>query len=469
MPLVDRKFVSLELPSEKHARVIFDQSRPWRYRVLYGGRNGYKDWSFAGAAVERAVRIPTRFLFTREVQLTLAESAHQLLSDTIYRLGYHDYFRVTENKITCNINDSSFMFRGLNDQVSKDVKSTEGINVCVIGEAESLTEKSFVDLDPTIRLPGSEIWIAYNTRMETDFVYQFTVKNPPPNMICEKVNYTDAPAWMISPVIIEQAERMREENPELYKNVWLGEPLTLGLFFSTFGPHNAENPFTLADHEGNAHLIGSLDHGIAHNTSFGLHYLDNDGYVHRIFTYSNNGGTTQSHAEAICDAIEGCFYSRHVYPAEIFYDYAMDEKHAVNERIYISDLDVYRGVFSTRPTGKNVKFIPANKRKVDGCHAMIAMFDKGNGVPILRYFKGLNDPFVTSIKSQVKDKTNPEVYAKIDGDDETDEFRYAAMGIMTRLSAQKSKQAYQARTQNERITPMKKQLAPLFFSQRKAG
>jgi phage terminase large subunit len=471
MPLIDGKVEPLVLPSEKHARVIFDQSKKWRYRVMYGGRNGYKDWSFSAAAIERGVRVSTRFLFTREIQLTIADSAHKLLCDTIRRLGYSQYFTITNNKIECNINETSFVFRGLNDLVSDDIKSMEGIDICAICEAQNLTEKSFIDLDPTIRKKGSEIWIMFNTKMETDFVYDFCVKNPPENMICEKVNYTDtdAPAEMLSAEIIEQAERMRRDNLELYNNIWLGEPLTLGLFFGGFGPHNAETPFVIANHDTNERLIGSLDHGIAHNTSFGLHYLDNDGYVHRIFTYSNNGGTTQSHAEAICDALEGCYQSRHNYPSEIFYDYAMDEKHAVNERIYLSDLDVYRGVFSTRPTGKNVKFIPANKRKVDGCHAMIAMFDKGNGLPILRYFKGMNDAFVLSIKNVIKDKTNPEVYAKIDGDDETDEFRYAAMGIMTRLSARKSRQAYQARTQNERITPIRKQLAPLFFSQRKVS
>jgi hypothetical protein len=437
MPLIDGKFCSLTLPSEKHARVIFGDKTPKgltpRYRVLRGGRNGYKDWSFASAAIERAVRVPTRFLFTREVQLTLAESAHQLLKDTIDRLGYHDYFKAVEGRITCNINDSSFAFRGLNDQVSKDVKSTEGIDICVIGEAESLTEKSFNDLDPTIRKPGSEIWIAYNTKMETDFVYQFTVVNPPDNMICELVNYTDAPAWMISPVIIEQAERDKRENFPLYKNKWLGEPMTLGLFFQGFGKHNTETPFIIPEQDDNDRVIGCLDHGIAHDTSFSLLYLSPDGFIHCVFSYDQNGGTTRSHAEAIIEAIEASRFSRYMYPSEIYYDYAMDEKHKINEQMYRSDLDEYLDAFNNREGGKQTAFIPANKRKVDGCHAMQLVFHIGDGVPIFRYFEGLNDKTVESIKQVETDKVNSEMYAKKDGDDGADKIRYGIMGALVRM------------------------------------
>jgi len=88
MPLVNGEFLPGKYPSAKHARVLFDSSKKWRYRVLYGGRNGYKDWSFAQAAIERAIRQPTRILFTREDQLTIAVSAQKLLSDTIKLLGY---------------------------------------------------------------------------------------------------------------------------------------------------------------------------------------------------------------------------------------------------------------------------------------------------------------------------------------------------------------------------------------------
>ena len=446
MPLVNGKFEDGEYPSKKHVRVLFDNSKAWRFRVLYGGRNGYKDWSYAQAAIERGIRKSTGFLFTREVQLTIADSAHKLLCDTIKRLGYQQYYTITNSKITCNINDTFFIFRGLNDLVSDDIKSTEGIDICVICEAQNLTEKSATDLFPTIRKAGSEIWIMFNTKLESDYVYQLCVVNPPDNMICDRVNYTDtnAPEKMLSQVIIDEAERMKAMDYKKYEHVWLGMPSLSGLFFSSFGDHNRILPFVIGDQDDNSRIFGSLDHGIAHNTSFGLWYLDPDGTMYRVFTYSNNGGTTRSHAEAIVESIGACRFTRYMFPNSIYFDYAMNEKHQLNEYHYKSDLDEYKEVFGASEGGKDTVFIPANKRKIDGCHAMHQVFANENGQPIFRYFDGLNDKLIDSLKSMVTDDIEPEIYSKIDGDDETDECRYGIMGIVAHSASLKTTKKKQA-------------------------
>ena len=225
MPLNNGKFEPLHIP-EKHARVLCDSSRNWRYRVLYGGRNGAKDWSMAAMCIEVAIRSQKRFLFTREVQHTIKQSAHQLLKDTISRLGYDDYFDVTDYKITCKNSGSFFIFMGLKDLNVKNIKSVEGIDFCIVCEAEDLTKESFTVLDPTIRKPSSEIWIQFNTQYEDDFVYDFCVTNRPDNMICERVTYLDHP--YNPPEIIEQAERMRKTDPAEYSHTWLGECVKVG-------------------------------------------------------------------------------------------------------------------------------------------------------------------------------------------------------------------------------------------------
>ncbi|MBN1294375.1 MAG: PBSX family phage terminase large subunit [Candidatus Latescibacteria bacterium] len=229
MPLVDGKFIELELPSEKHARVLFDDSRPWMYRVLYGGRSGAKDWSIAAACIEIALRTQKRFLFTREIQHTIKQSAHQLLRDTIDRLGYNSYFHVTEYKITCKATGSFFVFMGLKDLNKENVKSIEGINICVVCEAQDLTKESFDVLDPTIRQEGGEIWIQFNPQFDDDFVYEFCVTDPPSDMICEKVTYLDNK--FNSDRTIKQAERMRIKDPEGYRHTWLGDCMGSGSKF----------------------------------------------------------------------------------------------------------------------------------------------------------------------------------------------------------------------------------------------
>jgi phage terminase large subunit len=469
MPLVDGKFEPLTLPSEKHQRVLFDSSKPWRYRVLHGGRNGYKDWSVCQAIVEICLRTSKRCLFTREVQLTIADSAHALLRDTIKRLGYTEYFTVHNNRITCNVNDSSIIFRGLNEMVSGDIKSMEGIDICVVMEAEGLQRKSFEeDLDPTIRKDGSEIWIIFNTKQASDFVYQFCVIHPPENMIRELVNYTDTnDLALCSQVIRDQAERMKVENYELYRNVWLGEPLTIGLFFPEFGEHNRCTPFIIPDSD-NERLFASLDHGIVHNTSFGLFYVNSSLDIFRMFTYCRNGGVTRTHAEAILEQLEAFSLSRYQFPRVVFYDYAMDEKHKTDEWNYRSDLDVYKEVFAAHRLGKNVRFVPANKRKIDGCSAMRSVFKCINGKPQLFYYSGYNDEFEAGIKAVVQDKINPEIYAKMEGDDVADECRYGIMGIISFIAGIKQAQNNHRNGQRPtKIEPLVNHIRHVFFSRKK--
>lgn len=53
----------------------------------------------AEALIQLAVRYDLRFLCLRRVQKSIDASAHQLLCDTIRRLGYESDFTVTNNSI----------------------------------------------------------------------------------------------------------------------------------------------------------------------------------------------------------------------------------------------------------------------------------------------------------------------------------------------------------------------------------
>jgi len=194
-------------------------------------------------AVEIAVHATARFLFTREVQKTLRASAHQLLEDTIKRLGYSDYFTITNDEIKAKHNGSHFMFTGLNDLVAGDLKSIEGLDYAVICEAENLSKKSFDILNLTVRKPGvngkpgCEIWIQFNVKYPDDFVYDFCVKNPPDNMIAAEVNgfallpdgtvtKADNP-WISTEQLIEAARLLKTDKPG-FDNQCLGKPLGQG-------------------------------------------------------------------------------------------------------------------------------------------------------------------------------------------------------------------------------------------------
>ncbi len=172
---------------------------PKRYKAPYGGRGSAKSWSIAEAliliALEPRLLFPKaskiRILCTREIQNSIKESVHKLLSDTIERLKLGHIFIITNSSIICH-NGSEFIFMGLLRNVDQ-IKSTEGINICWVSEAHNVSDESWDLLMPTIRAEDSEIWIDFNPKYEHDATYQRWVVNPPENCISWLVNYTDNP------------------------------------------------------------------------------------------------------------------------------------------------------------------------------------------------------------------------------------------------------------------------------------
>ena len=61
--------------------------KPARYKVARGGRGSGKSWGFARALLLLCAKKKTRVLCTREVQKSIQQSVHQLLSDQIAALG----------------------------------------------------------------------------------------------------------------------------------------------------------------------------------------------------------------------------------------------------------------------------------------------------------------------------------------------------------------------------------------------
>ena len=195
---------------------------PYRYKVTYGGRGSAKSWTIASLLVVAAYVNPIRVLCAREIQKSIGDSVIQLLSDTIERLGLQSFFDIQKTVIT-GTNGSRFIFEGLRSNITK-IKSVEGINRVWVEEAESVSATSWETLIPTIRAPGSEIWVSFNPADELDNTYQRFVINPPPDSYVVAVNYQDNP-WF--PIELEKERKhLKELDSALYQHIWEGECLT---------------------------------------------------------------------------------------------------------------------------------------------------------------------------------------------------------------------------------------------------
>lgn len=194
--------------------------RPCRYKVAYGGRGSGKSWAFARALLILAAKQPMRILCTREVQKSIKDSVHKLLSDQIQALGLGQFYEVLETAIR-GANGSEFIFAGLASHTVESVKSYEGCDVVWVEEAQTVSKKSWDILIPTIRKPGSEIWITFNPALDTDETYVRFVVNRQPDDMVVKINWADNP-WFPDVLDIER-RRCQETQPKDYPNIWEGE------------------------------------------------------------------------------------------------------------------------------------------------------------------------------------------------------------------------------------------------------
>ncbi len=194
---------------------------PARNRVLYGGRSSSKSWDAAGIAVFLAQSCKMRFLCARQFQNRIDESVYTLLKLQIERFGLRDRFRILENKIVCTTTGSEFVFYGLWRSID-EIKSMEGIDVLWIEEAHNLTKDQWDILEGTIRKEGSQVWIIFNPRLATDFVYRRFVTDPPSDTVKRKINYDENP--FLSSTIRKVIEDLKASDYETYLHVYEGHP-----------------------------------------------------------------------------------------------------------------------------------------------------------------------------------------------------------------------------------------------------
>ena len=197
-----------------------DDGLPVRYRAAHGGRGSAKSHSFATALLLKATQAPLRIGCFREIQKSIRDSVKRLLDDKIRDCGLQDEFESTDTEIRGK-NGSLFIFGGLRTNPDA-VKSTEGIDIAAVFEANRVSQRSWDLLIPTVRKPGSEIWAEWNPEHETDPVDQLFrgEGGAPPGSIIRQVNWVDNPFF--PDVLKQELEWDLNRDPEKYQHIWMG-------------------------------------------------------------------------------------------------------------------------------------------------------------------------------------------------------------------------------------------------------
>lgn len=200
----------------------FFETKGIRNYVLYGGRASSKTYHTAGFCIFLAINYRIKFLCVRSFQARIADSVKAVLEECIYQAGLEGHFVITENAIECPSTGSTFSFLGIQRNL-REIKGTANVDVLWVEEAEDLSAEQWKVLEPTIREEGSRIFIVFNPRYATDFVYKRFVSDPPANTLVRKINYDENP--YLSATMREIIDRAQEEDYDLYSHIYLGEPM----------------------------------------------------------------------------------------------------------------------------------------------------------------------------------------------------------------------------------------------------
>jgi len=266
--------------------------KPSRYKVLQGGRGGAKSWGIARALLIKGAKEPMRILCAREFMTSMRDSVHKLLCDQIQALGLIGFYEITQASIRGQ-NGTEFAFVGLKNNVA-NVKSYEGVDVCWVEEAQTVSRLSWNVLIPTIRKEKSEIWVSFNPELETDETYQRFVAQPPADCISIKINWSDNP-WFPEVLRLEK-DSLKARDLEAYNQVWEGlcrKSVDGAIFGKELQQAELDGRLTRVPYDATKPVHAIFDLGWADSTS--IWFLQFVGMETRLIRYIEDSQQTMSH------------------------------------------------------------------------------------------------------------------------------------------------------------------------------
>lgn len=216
-------------------------------RGSYGGRGSAKTRSFAKMTAVKAYEFAMAgksgiVLCGRQYMNSLDDSSMEEVKHAIREEPWlDDFFEIGEKYIRTKCGSVEYKFAGLDRNISS-IKSKARILICWVDEAEQVTEAAWVDLIPTIREEGSELWVTWNPKSKKSATNKRFRETKSERMIIVEMNWKDNPKFP------DKLNRERLDDlkyrPDLYAHVWEGdyETKSKALVFSNWRIENFETP-----------------------------------------------------------------------------------------------------------------------------------------------------------------------------------------------------------------------------------
>lgn len=199
-------------------------NRWYRWVTLFGGRGSGKSRTYADVLDIIAVLQHHFIVLARDYKDDVEHSIWKNFVSCIYSVGLDKLYKVTKEKITNHASGSVAIPFGLLDNPDK-IKSLDGCTILSNEESAKLPDYVWDKTIPTIRENGSMIASIFNPDWAGDATYQKLVANMDKlelGHFTRLVNYLDNPFCPES--IKLEANAMKRDDPERYKNIYLGVP-----------------------------------------------------------------------------------------------------------------------------------------------------------------------------------------------------------------------------------------------------
>jgi phage terminase large subunit len=240
-----------------------------------------------------------RIVCGREIQKSIKDSVHKLLSDIIREHNLTSFYNILETEIRGK-NGTEFSYVGLKHNV-RGIKSLEGVDKFFIEEAENVSDGSYEILIPTIRKEGSEIWAAFNVKNISDPTYRRFITDAGDDTIAVKTSWRDNPFF--PDVLRKEMEKLKQSDYEAYMHIWEGAPDTRrsgAVYAKQLAKAREEGRITKVPYDPSCEVFTAWDLGFGDATS--IWWLQFVGRELRWLEYYENSGEQLDHYAKIVKA-----------------------------------------------------------------------------------------------------------------------------------------------------------------------
>lgn len=305
--------IEINIPKPYEEAIKHLLARDRRFIVEESGRAGGKTKNFGTGFIITAMQQPTRICCAREYENTTNESVKQALVSAINELQLPGW-QIMDKRLKY-ANGSEIFFKGLRTSENKGaidaqrIKGLEDVDIVWVEEAQTVSAEMLDVLIPTIRKEKSmlvftanrlSIHDPYRKRLVEPLIGVDNLPNCKPfddgRTFIQHINSYDIEGYL-NKETIEERENFKVVDPELFRHVWLGEPLreqTGGIFSKQLAEARNQGRIGAYPYRSDYPVHAAFDLGVSDSTAVWLYQVIG-GSVHFIKYIEDFGRTIASY------------------------------------------------------------------------------------------------------------------------------------------------------------------------------